>query len=193
MRSLIGIIVLTLTAMVGVYAQGVVRNGGSGGGGGETNVGIAETLTDAMSNPSSAGKVTAYLMCFNGSTWDRCLSSTAAGGGASTQYLSSAATTNATSVKASAGTLYDVSVVNTTATLYYLRLYNLATAPTCSSATGFVETIPVPASTSGAGIAKSFPIGRDYSAGIAYCLTGGGSSTDNTAAATGVYVSLGYK
>lgn len=113
-------------------------------------------------------------------------------GGASTCYLTSAATTNATNCKASAGTLYTVSVVNTTATLYYLRLYNLASAPTCSSATGFVETIPVPASTSGAGVVRDVAVGQNFGTGIGFCLTGGGSSTDNTSAATGVYLTMLY-
>lgn len=113
--------------------------------------------------------------------------------GATTHYLTSAATTNSTSVKTSAGNVYLFSIVNTTATLYYLRIYNLAAAPTCSSATGFVETIPIPASATGAGIVRSQPIAQAFTTGIAYCLTGGGSSTDNTAAATGVYLTILYK
>jgi hypothetical protein len=32
-----------------------------------------------------------------------------------------------------------------------------------------------------------------YGTGIGFCITGGGSSTDNTNAATGVYVTIGYK
>jgi hypothetical protein len=39
---------------------------------------------------------------------------------------------------------------------------------------------------------QPLPIG-DYSSGIGFCLTGGGSSTDNTNAATGVYLALLYK
>jgi hypothetical protein len=108
-------------------------------------------------------------------------------------YLQSAASTNATSCKASAGNFYGVRAVNTTATLYYLRLYNLSTSPTCSSATGFIESIPIPASTTGAGIMAVLPIPIGYGTGIAFCFTGGGSSTDNTNAATGVYVTLYYK
>lgn len=114
-------------------------------------------------------------------------------GGTSVCYITSAASTNATNCKASAGQLYGFDLVNTTATVYYLRLYNLATSPTCSSATGFVRTIPIPAATTGAGIARSIPVGEAYGTGLGFCLTGGGSSTDNTNAATGVYVSLNYK
>lgn len=115
-------------------------------------------------------------------------------GGVSTCYLSSAASTNSTSCKASAGQLYNVRVINTTSTIYYLRLYNSSSAPTCSSATGFVESIPIPhGSGAGAGVANSLTIGQTFGTGLGFCLTGGGGSTDNTNAATGVYISLLYK
>jgi hypothetical protein len=105
-------------------------------------------------------------------------------------YLTSAASTNATSVKASAGTLHMVHLTNTTATTYYLRLYNLAAAPTCSSATGFIKSIPV-MGTSANGYTLN--VGETFGTGIAFCFTGGGSSTDNTNAATGVYIGLSYR
>jgi hypothetical protein len=113
--------------------------------------------------------------------------------GTATCYLTTTASTNATNCKASAGNLYVIRAVNTTGTLYYLRLYNLAAAPTCSSATGFVETIPIPASTSGNGIVIPQSVGQAFATGIGFCLTGGGSSTDNTNAATGVYLTMLYK
>jgi hypothetical protein len=131
-------------------------------------------------------------------TLDRVLWASPAAVTASTQatvgcYLVSAASTNSTSCKGSAGNLYGIRVVNTTGTLYYLRLYNTAAAPTCSSATGFIESIPIPASATGAGIvwAPTYPI--NYSTGIGYCFTGGSSSTDNTNAATGVFGAIQYK
>ena len=108
-------------------------------------------------------------------------------------YLQSAASTNSTNCKASAGNFYGVRAVNTTATLYYLRLYNASGAPTCSSATGFIESIPIPASATGAGIMAVVPLPINYTTGIAFCFTGGGSSTDNTNAATGVYLTIYYK
>lgn len=114
--------------------------------------------------------------------------------GASTCVVQSAASTNATNCKGAAGLLYGVEVINTTSTIYYLRLYNLSSAPTCSSATGFIRTIPVPhGSGAGAGIANFYTVGETYGTGIGFCLTGGGSSTDNTNAATGVYITLHYK
>jgi hypothetical protein len=107
--------------------------------------------------------------------------------------LISAASTNSTSCKGSAGNVYGYRFVNTTATLYYLRMYNSSSAPTCSSATGFIETIPIPASATGAGIVSMEPFGEGYSTGIGFCFTGGSSSTDNTNAATGVFGTILYK
>ncbi len=118
-------------------------------------------------------------------------------GGTTPYGLQSAASTNSTTVKASAGVLYGMNLINTTTTIYYLRTYDAASAPTCSSATNFVRSWPIPpaAAAGGAGgVAVSLPVtGTQYSTGISFCLTGGGSSTDNTNAATGVYVNLDYK
>jgi hypothetical protein len=107
--------------------------------------------------------------------------------------LVSVATTNATACNATVTTstrLYGWTFVNTTATIYYLRLYNLAAAPTCSSATGFVRSIPLLATQSTVIDFGALPV--IYSAGLGFCLTGGSSSTDNTAAAVGVYGALRY-
>lgn len=113
-----------------------------------------------------------------------------------TGYTAAGASTNATSVKGSAGTLYGLSLSNTTTTVYYLRLYNLSSAPTCSSATGYVSSIPIPpAAASGqvGGREIQYNIGKAFTTGIAFCVTGGASSTDNTNAATGVFVESLYK
>lgn len=113
-----------------------------------------------------------------------------------TSYTAAGASTNATSVKGSAGTVYGMSLTNTSTTIYYLRMYNLSSAPTCSSSTGYVSTIPIPpaAAAGGAGgreIQKN--IGQAFTTGIAFCVTGGSSSTDNTNATTGVFVEILYK
>jgi len=113
-----------------------------------------------------------------------------------TSYTAAGASTNATNVKNAAGTVYGYSLTNTTTTIYYLRMYNLASAPTCSSATGYVSTIPIPpaAASGGAGgreIQKN--IGQAFTTGVGFCITGGASSTDNTSAATGVFVEILYK
>lgn len=107
--------------------------------------------------------------------------------------LVSAASTNATSVKASAGTLYSLLVVNLNAAVRYLKLYNKASAPTVGTDTP-VATIPIPASTTGAGVAINFGPGFDFSTGIAYATTTGAADSDTGAVAAneifvvGVYV-----
>ena len=107
----------------------------------------------------------------------------------------SAASTNDTVVKSSAGRISSINLVNTTATLYYLRLYDIASGDaTCSSATGYLVSLPVPASTTGSGFTMSFPSGGiAFASGIGYCLTGGSSSTDNTNAATGIFGIISFK
>lgn len=108
--------------------------------------------------------------------------------------LISTASTNATNCKATAGNYYGIEIINTTSTIYYLRLYNLASAPTCSSATGFVRSIPIPHATgTGAGVVTTniYPVA--YSAGIGFCFTGAATSTDTTNAAQGVFGVVRYK
>lgn len=112
-------------------------------------------------------------------------------GGADTCYVASTASTNSTNCKAQAATMYDFSAVNVTATLYYARLFNLSSAPTCNSGTGLVEIIPIPAATTGAGIVRTFPVGRNFSTGLGFCISAAADGSSN--AAVGVYLSLGAK
>jgi hypothetical protein len=63
-------------------------------------------------------------------------------GAASRLHLVSAATTNATIVKASAGRLVGWAFSNTNAAWRYVKLHNQATAPTAGS--GVVQTIAIP-------------------------------------------------
>jgi hypothetical protein len=148
-----------------------------------------EAATDSV-NEDDLG---AARMTLDRVLWTAPAAVTASSQATSGCYLISAASTNATNCKNAAGNLYGIRVVNTTATLYYLRLYNASAAPTCSSATGFIESIPIPASTTGAGIVwtPTYPI--NYGTGIGFCFTGGSSSTDNTSAATGVFGVVQYK
>lgn len=117
--------------------------------------------------------------------------------GAITPYTSgcsvvTAGTTLSTNCKASAGNLLGWWFINTTATVYYVRPYNLASGPTCSSATGvFGPSIPVPASTTGAGLIVLYPNGGiPFGTGLGLCATGGSATTDNTSSAAGVFGQL---
>jgi hypothetical protein len=96
--------------------------------------------------------------------------------------LISAASTNATSLKASAGTLYSITAINLNAAVRYLKLYNKASSPTVGTDTP-VATIPIPASATGAGFTVAFPLGFDFATGIAYALTTGAADADTGAVA----------
>jgi hypothetical protein len=102
--------------------------------------------------------------------------------------------TNATSVKASAGTLFEISVYNNSATIAYLKLYNSATAPTCGSGTPVARYLIPGASSGGAGSNVNITLGKSFGTGIAYCVTTGIGDTDTTAVAANAYlVNLTYK
>lgn len=124
------------------------------------------------------------------------LPDTVAGVAVSACNILSGASTNSTNCKNAAGNIYGYEIFNTTTTVYYLRLYNLSSAPTCSSATGFIRSIPIPPAASAGlvgGIVSNQTFGVQYSTGIGYCITGGSSSTDNTNAATGIFGEIRYK
>jgi hypothetical protein len=96
--------------------------------------------------------------------------------------LLSAATTNAALAVSGAHSLFGVSLVNAGAAAAYLHLYNAATAPTCGSGTP-VLTLAVPGGSAGAQQAWEFTEGVAFSAGMAFCLTGGLADADTTATA----------
>lgn len=104
---------------------------------------------------------------------------TTAGGIASVaRLLSAAATTNATSAKASAGRLYKARGYNAATSVRYLKLYNKASAPTVGTDT--------PIATLALGPSQAFdidlqPLGEYFSTGIAYALTTGSADTDTGA------------
>jgi hypothetical protein len=102
-------------------------------------------------------------------------------GGATPGKLISAASTNATSVKASAGTLYTLCAFNVNAAARYLKMYNKASAPTVGTDTPvFVFTIP--GNTAGAGFVVPIPAqGIAFSTGIAFALTSGAADADTGA------------
>lgn len=165
---------------------------------------IAGTVVDTNSGSKSAGtqrvvlatdqpQLTAKLLVTPDSVEAPNVATASTTNAALLCAILSTASTNSTSCKGSAGNMYGFWVVNTTATVYYLRIYNASSAPTCSSATGFIQSVPIPASTSGAGVVVPFAIPAGFSTGIGYCLTGGSSSTDNTNAATGVFGQILYK
>lgn len=105
-------------------------------------------------------------------------------------YLS-AGTNNSTSVRNARAVIRTVAVINTTSTLYYLKFYDKATAPTCGTDIP-VLTIPVPnAAGAGGGLTMSSVDGLLFGNGLGFCLVGGIADNDNSVAATGVAINLG--
>lgn len=128
---------------------------------------------DGASNAVNALVVSAYKMVFNGTTWDRFTVPNA-----TSRIVSAAASTNATSAKASAGKVHNIVGWNAAAALRYLKLYNKASAPTVGTDTP-VLTIPLQ---NGALFNIQFPNGGMYfSTGIAYALTVNAADSDATA------------
>jgi hypothetical protein len=112
----------------------------------------------------------------------------------STPYkLVSAASTNATSLKGSAGVIYGIQLTNVNASPRYLKLYNKASAPTVGTDTP-VKTLIIPGNTTGAG--SNVPIsvrGINFSTGIAFALTTESADTGTTGvAANEIVVNIDY-
>lgn len=98
----------------------------------------------------------------------------------SSNLLSSAATTNPTSVKGSSGKVFSVTASNTGGAVAYVKLYNKATAPTVGTDVPVI-TIPVPA-----GGSVNLPFGTPgaiFGTGIGLGITNLAADTDTTAVA----------
>jgi hypothetical protein len=98
-----------------------------------------------------------------------------------TTFVNSAASTNATSIKASAGTVYGIVATNNNAAVRYLKIYNKASAPVVGTDVP-VLTLHLPTVNN-----ANVPIGANglrFSNGIALALTvsSGDSATDAVAA-----------
>lgn len=101
--------------------------------------------------------------------------------------ISSAATTNATSVKASAGTVFSIMVSNTGGAAAFVKLYNKASAPTVGTDVPVI-TISVPA-----GGTVTLPlgvVGVRFATGIALAITNLAADSDTTAVAAAQVKSL---
>ena len=104
--------------------------------------------------------------------------------------LSSAATTNATSVKATAGTVFQIVASNVGTAAAFLKIFNLATAPTVGTSVPFL-TVPIPAS--GVVSVPFGALGMRFGTGIALDITNLVADSDATAvAAAQVKVVISY-
>jgi hypothetical protein len=93
----------------------------------------------------------------------------------------SAASTNATSVKASAGKVMSLRLFNNAAYDVFFKFYDKASSPTVGTDTPS-WTIPLKA---GTGYSDHYPLGDDFTTGIAYAITKAIGDSDTTAVAAG--------
>ena len=110
-----------------------------------------------------------------------------------TYNVVTAASTNSAVVKATAGTLYEITISNPTATAAYVKLYNKATAPTVGTDEP-VMTIPVPATS-----ATTMPIslifgqvGKRFATGIGIACTAAAAATDTGVSVVGIQINATY-
>ena len=111
--------------------------------------------------------------------------------GGSTQYsLVSAASTNATNIKATAGVVYSIQVFNNGSSLGYLKLYDKATTPAPATDNAVLKsTIIIPhGSGAGAGVVVSLPVPKKFTSGIGFAITGAIATTDATSVAASQFV-----
>lgn len=108
----------------------------------------------------------------------------------SSHNLNSAASTNATLVKSTAGSLVTLFITNFSAATKYIKFYNKTTAPTVGTDIPLF-TIPVPATSF-----LPVPIGEigdRFTSGIAYAITNALADSDTTVIAAGdVKIKLSY-
>lgn len=119
---------------------------------------------------------------FNGTNWDQERKANA-----TSRIVSAAASTNATSAKASAGDVISITATNTTASLKYLKIYNKASAPTVGTDT---PVLTIPLQPSNVPTMINIPGGLYCSTGIAYALTGAAADADTTALTAGDVVGV---
>lgn len=132
--------------------------------------------------PGNTANTTAWLVSARPAT----------SGGHSIYRLISAATTNAASIKGSAGQVYGAIITNTNAAVRYVKLYNKATAPTVGTDIP-VMTLAIPGNTAGAGMVFSFENGIAFGTGIGSATTTGAADSDTGAvAANEIIVNLFY-
>ena len=129
------------------------------------NIGTVATVTTITNNVNTISKGTTT-------------------GGNLTSKVLSAATTNATVIKASAGQVYGLQFANTGAGWAFVKLYNKATAPTVGT-DAVVEILAIPP---GGAREVNRPIGMPFAAGIGMAITGVYTDADTTAVTAGQVV-----
>lgn len=122
--------------------------------------------------------------------------SASAANGSTQFHIVAANSNNSTSLKATAGTIYSIQLGGIGAAPAYLKFYDKASAPTCQSDTIVSQFIIPAASTAanGGGSNISLPVGKSFTAGIAFCVVTGIADNDNTSVAAATFIiNIDYK
>ena len=143
---------------------------------------------DAVAVSSAAEKpiILSRNTLYNGTSWDReSKVATVA------RLLSAAASTNATSVKASAGNVFKIVGVNANAAARYLKFYNKASSPTVGTDVPVATLYLPPSGVNGGQFEFNFGAHPLYlGTGIAYALTTAAADADTGALTSGDVVAM---
>lgn len=142
--------------------------------------------SDGLANGIQVLQVNNLNSVYNGSTWDRETKVATVA-----RLLSAAATTNATSVKASAGNVFKIVGTNTNAAARYLKFYNKASSPTAGTDTPVATLYLPPTAVNGGQFQFDFGSQPLYlGTGVAYALTTAAADADTGALTSGDVVAL---
>lgn len=163
----------------------------------ETTLAALNTKTPALGQALAAASSPVVLTALQLASLTAPVPTAGATGGATTSHLVTAATANATVVKASAGTLYAVQLANfDTSNPLCLHLYDVASAPTAGAGT-IKKCLVVPAAASASlpsVLVHSFgPTGLAFGTGISFTTTTGAADANSAAVAAGNVIDLDYK
>lgn len=81
-------------------------------------------------------------------------------------------------IKATAGTLYSITVTNTNAAARYLRCANLTAANTTPGTSTPILDLAIPGQAAGAGFTSTFPVGFAFSTALTCWMVTGAADTD---------------
>lgn len=149
---------------------------------GDTGVAVFAVRTDAPvsgANASATGDYVPLSTDSFGRTWTASVLTPTIDQGLSQHRLISAATTNATVVKASQGNIYNIQAFNNGVAAAYLKFYNIATSPTVGTTTT-VKVLMLPP---GGGLTVDSSAGIQFATGISYSIVTNLVDTDATAIA----------
>lgn len=134
-----------------------------------------------QTNGGGAGVFATAPFIWNGATFDRLAKANAV-----SRIPSSAADTNATSVKTSVGVVFSISGYNAKASVVFLKLYRKASAPVVGTDVPFMTLALAPS----AAFNFSWANGLHFTTGIAYGLTTDAADAGTTAVLAGDIVGL---